>query len=83
MRKGPSSRVESTEAGTNLSPITCVSLESVCGGKNESVAAVTGSFVSEVSDLSCGERLVWDWSLGSGPCPCPGGSASWGDGNDE
>lgn len=64
------------EPGANVNVITCVSSGSVCGGKNESVAVVTGTFVAEVSDLSCGEGLIWDCSLGSDPCPRPVGSAS-------
>lgn len=36
--------------------------------KNGSDAAVTGTSVSEVSDSSCGEGLIWDWSLVIYPC---------------
>lgn len=71
------------EAGANVIVTTCVSLGSVCEGKNESVAVVTGTSVSEVSDLSCGEWLIWDCSLGSGPCLRPVGSASCGKGKGE
>lgn len=63
-----------------LARLTCISSGSVCGGKTESVAAATGTFVSEGSDLSCGGGPIWDWCPGSDPCPGPGGSASCGNG---
>lgn len=64
----------------NLGVITCVSSGSVCGGTSESVAAATGTAASGVSGLSCGEGPVWDWRLGSDPCPGRAGSAFCGDG---
>lgn len=35
---------------------------SVCGGKSGSVVVVMETSVSEVSDLACGEQLIWDCS---------------------
>lgn len=45
--------------------ITCVLVETcfVCEGKSENVAVVMETSVSEASDSSYGERLIWDCSL--------------------
>lgn len=45
------------------SNITCVPVETACGGENGSVAVAMGTSVLEVSDSSCGGRTIWDCYL--------------------
>lgn len=46
-------------------------MEIVCGGKNGNVDVVTGTFVLEVSDSSCHDRVLWDCSLVISLCLAP------------